>query len=76
MQTISLDRLREIYDQHGVDISDRDASIMQAQCNEQAGEKGRSAECWARFFAQQDASEQCAEAKECAQFHCDAYGPD
>lgn len=71
---LTMERIKEIHAAHDVDLSEADFSITLAQCNEQAGMNGRSADDWAAFFARQEADTQRADEAALRQFHRDAYG--
>lgn len=81
MTTLTMAEYLEIYEECEAWISDRDAEEELQRCNElaEAGERiqGKwvaTASDWARFYAEQNAAEQNADAQAYAKFHYDAYG--
>ena len=83
MTKLTLAEIVEINEECNAEMSDKDVIATLASCNLYAetgelmqGKKTATAAEWAKFFAEQIAAEQNAEAKAYAKFHSDAYGDD
>ena len=82
---ITLSQLMDIYERRDVFLSEKSATEMLEQCNEQADEiyqhfttgealPTRSATEWAIYFADQEAHQNRCDAMAYADFSRDAYG--
>jgi len=78
MKTITPERVAEIYEEVGANISTKYLSETADGCNENAanGLHNLSAEEWCYRWAHEEAHEQECEARDYDQFHHDAYGDD